>query len=221
MRLPLQIALAATVLATATTAHAQMRFQAMDTNRDGVVTRARMARHGPRASAMRTGTATACCRATRCDRGAAADQNWSQDWNRDGRVDNLDAQISQRFRGYDMNNDNRVARSEWPGDHAPVHAARHVPRRIPVDAGIHAGRRLHARLPGRSVVPVLEHRHEQRWLGDPQRVEHEQRGLHAARRESRQPHQPVRIRERHGRVSTTPRIRRRSSTRSTPIATDG
>ena len=36
MRLPLQIALAATVLASATTAQAQMRFQAMDTNRDGV-----------------------------------------------------------------------------------------------------------------------------------------------------------------------------------------
>ena len=48
--------------------------------------------------------------------GARRQTNWSQDWNRDGRVDNLDTQISQRFRGYDMNNDNRVARSEWPGD---------------------------------------------------------------------------------------------------------
>ena len=48
--------------------------------------------------------------------GRAATDNWSQDWNRDGRVDNLDSQIAQRFRGYDMDNDNRVARSEWPGD---------------------------------------------------------------------------------------------------------
>ena len=48
--------------------------------------------------------------------GARRQTNWNQDWNRDGRVDNLDSQISQRFRGYDMNNDNRVGRSEWPGD---------------------------------------------------------------------------------------------------------
>ena len=33
MRLPLQITVAAAVFATATTAHAQMRFQGMDTNR--------------------------------------------------------------------------------------------------------------------------------------------------------------------------------------------
>ena len=78
--------------------------------------------------------------------GARRQTNWNQDWNRDGRVDNLDSQIAQRFRGYDMNNDNRVARSEWPGDQAAVHAARHEPRRIPDDAGIHAGRRVHARL---------------------------------------------------------------------------
>jgi hypothetical protein len=31
-------------------------------------------------------------------------------------VDNFDSQIAQRYRGYDMNNDNRVTRSEWPGD---------------------------------------------------------------------------------------------------------
>ena len=41
---------------------------------------------------------------------------WNQDWNRDGRVDALDNQIAQRYRSYDANGDNRVARTEWPGD---------------------------------------------------------------------------------------------------------
>ena len=115
MRLPLQIALAAAVLATATTAQAQMRFQAMDTNTDGVITRGEW-----------SGTAAmfrnqdwngdGILSGEEVRSGARRQTNWSQDWNRDGRVDNLDNQISQRFRGYDMNNDNRVARSEWPGD---------------------------------------------------------------------------------------------------------
>jgi hypothetical protein len=92
-----------------------MRFRAMDTNRDGVITRSEW-----------TGT-TATFRnqdwngdgilsGEEVRSGARRQTNWSQDWNRDGRVDNLDTQISQRFRGYDMNSDNRVARSEWPGD---------------------------------------------------------------------------------------------------------
>ena len=40
MRLPLRIILAGALCAIASTAHAQMRFQGMDTNRDGVITRA-------------------------------------------------------------------------------------------------------------------------------------------------------------------------------------
>ena len=43
-------------------------------------------------------------------------QSWNQDWNRDGTVDNQDAQIAQRFRGYDMDSDGRVAASEWPAN---------------------------------------------------------------------------------------------------------
>ena len=39
-----------------------------------------------------------------------------QDWNRDGIVDHLDAQIAQWYRGYDMDSDGRVATAEWPGD---------------------------------------------------------------------------------------------------------
>src|SRR5918999_1061882 len=67
MRLPLQIGLTVLALAGVADAQAQMRFQAMDSDRDGI-------------------------------------------------VDNEDAQITQRFRGYDMNSDARVAASEWPGE---------------------------------------------------------------------------------------------------------
>jgi hypothetical protein len=114
MRLPLHIVLAATVLATATTAHAQMRYQAMDTNNDGMVTRAEW-RGTDRAFRNEDWNGDGVLSGDEVRQGARR-QNWSQDWNRDGRVDNLDAQISQRFRGYDMDNDSRVGRSEWPGD---------------------------------------------------------------------------------------------------------
>jgi hypothetical protein len=114
MRLPLHIALAAVVVASATTAEAQMRYQAMDTNRDGVVSRAEW-RGTDRAFRNEDWNGDGVLSGDEVRQGARR-QNWSQDWNRDGRVDNLDSQIAQRYRGYDMNNDNRVARSEWPGD---------------------------------------------------------------------------------------------------------
>jgi EF hand domain-containing protein len=115
MRLPLQIALAVGILAGPTTAEAQMRYQAMDTNRDGVVSRDEW-RGTDRAFGDEDWNGDGVLSGDEVRPGARRQTNWSQDWNRDGRVDNLDAQISQRFRGYDMNNDNRVARSEWPGD---------------------------------------------------------------------------------------------------------
>ena len=114
MRLPLQMALAASILASATNAQAQMRYQAMDTNNDGVITRDEW-RGTDRAFRNEDWNGDGLLSGEEVRRGARR-QNWSQDWNRDGRVDNMDIQISQRFRGYDMNNDNRVARSEWPGD---------------------------------------------------------------------------------------------------------
>ena len=114
MRLPLQIAAAALIVASAGTAHAQMRFQAMDTNGDGVITRSEW--RGT-AGTFRNNdwNGDGILSGEEVQRGARR-QNWSQDWNRDGRVDTLDSQISQRFRGYDMNSDNRVGRSEWPGN---------------------------------------------------------------------------------------------------------
>ena len=199
MRLPLQITLAAAILASATTAHAQMRFQGMDTNRDGVITRAEW-RGNDSSFRNQDWNGDGILSGDEVRTGARRQTNWSQDWNRDGRVDNLDSQIAQRFRGYDMNNDNRVARSEWPGDAAPVHAARHEPRRIPVDAGIHPGRRLHARSQGGPSYRFSNiDMNNDGWVT---RNEWNMGSADFTRldAESRQPHQPVRVRERHGRV---------------------
>ena len=116
MRLPLQIGVTAIVLASATAAHAQqMRFQAMDTNRDGVITRSEW-RGNDNSFRNQDWNGDGILSGEEVRPGARRQTNWSQDWNRDGRVDNYDSQIFQRFRGYDMNNDNRVARNEWPGD---------------------------------------------------------------------------------------------------------
>ena len=115
MRLPLQISVAALVLASATAAQAQMRFQGLDTNGDGVITRSEW-RGNDNSFRNQDWNGDGVLSGDEVRPGATRQTNWSQDWNRDGRVDNLDSQISQRFRGYDMNNDNRVVRSEWPGD---------------------------------------------------------------------------------------------------------
>jgi hypothetical protein len=115
MRLPLQISVAALVLASATAAHAQMRFQGMDTNRDGVITRNEW-RGNDNSFRNQDWNGDGILSGDEVRTGARRQTNWSQDWNRDGRVDNLDSQIAQRFRGYDMNTDNRVSRNEWPGD---------------------------------------------------------------------------------------------------------
>ena len=116
MRLPLQIGVTAIVLASATAAHAQqMRFQAMDTNRDGVITRGEW-RGNDNSFRNQDWNGDGILSGEEVRPGARRQTNWSQDWNRDGRVDNYDSQIFQRFRSYDMNNDNRVARNEWPGD---------------------------------------------------------------------------------------------------------
>ena len=115
MRLPLRIILAGALCAIASTAHAQMRFQGMDTNRDGVITRAEW-RGNDTSFRTQDWNQDGILSGEEVRTGGRRQNNWNQDWNRDGRVDNLDTQISQRFRGYDMNDDNRVARSEWAGD---------------------------------------------------------------------------------------------------------
>ena len=188
----------------------------MDTNGDGVITRSEW-RGNDNSFRNQDWNGDGILSGDEVRPARAGRPNWSQDWNRDGRVDNLDSQIAQRFRGYDMNSDNRVGTQRVARRRAPVHAPRRESRRLPLDAGIHAGRRVHARFARWSVIPVLEHRHQRRRLGHAQRMEHEQRRLQPARRESRQPHQPVRVRERHRGVQRLPllggavqRVRRQS-----------
>ena len=115
MRLSHQIGIAAIVLGCAASANAQMRFQGMDTNGDGVITRSEW-RGNANSFRNQDWNGDGILSGDEVRPGARRQTNWSQDWNRDGRVDNLDTQISQRFSGYDTNNDNRVGRSEWPGD---------------------------------------------------------------------------------------------------------
>ena len=115
MRFPLQISVAVVVLASAATAQGQMRFQGMDTNGDGVITR-REWRGNDNSFRNQDWNGDGILSGDEVRTGPRRQSGWSEDWNQDGRVDNLDNQIAQRFRGYDMNSDSRVGRSEWPGD---------------------------------------------------------------------------------------------------------
>jgi hypothetical protein len=92
-----------------------MRFQGMDLNGDGVITRAEWRGNDNsfrnqdwNGDGILSGDEVRTGSRRRADRG--------EDLNHDGQVDNVDNQIAQRFRGYDMNGDRRVARREWPGD---------------------------------------------------------------------------------------------------------
>jgi hypothetical protein len=114
MRFPLQISVAAVVLASAATARGQMRFQGMDTNGDGVITR-REWRGNDNSFRNQDWNGDGILSGDEVRPGASRQAGWNQDWNQDGRVDNLDNQIAQRFRDYDMNGDSRVGRSEWTG----------------------------------------------------------------------------------------------------------
>ena len=114
MRLPTLTGFALITLVVATGAQAQMRHQGMDRNRDGVITRAEW-NGNDRAFRNQDWNGDGVLSGDEVRPGAQR-QNWSQDWNRDGIVDNRDTQIAERYRGYDMNSDNRVTPSEWPGD---------------------------------------------------------------------------------------------------------
>ena len=114
MKLQLQIGLTAALLASTASAQAQMRFQNMDSDNDGVITRAEW-RGTAQSFRSQDWNEDGVLSGDEVVTGAQRPA-WSQDWNRDGRVDTLDNQIAQRYRGYDANGDNRVARTEWPGN---------------------------------------------------------------------------------------------------------
>jgi Ca2+-binding EF-hand superfamily protein len=114
MRLPMQIGLTVLALAGVADAQAQMRFQAMDSDRDGRITRDEW-RGNDRSFRQQDWNGDGVLSGDEVRPGGRR-QDWNQDWNRDGIVDNEDAQITQRFRGYDMNSDARIAASEWPGE---------------------------------------------------------------------------------------------------------
>jgi Ca2+-binding EF-hand superfamily protein len=92
-----------------------MRFQRLDTNRDGVITRSEWRGNGT-SFRNQDWNQDGILSGEEVRTGGRRQENWNQDWNRDGKVDSVDTQISQRFRAYDMNDDNRVARTEWAGD---------------------------------------------------------------------------------------------------------
>ena len=114
MRIPCTIGVAAIVLATASGTAAQNRFRGLDTNNDGVITRQEW-RGNDRSFRNQDWNGDGVLSGDEVRTGARR-QDWDQDWNRDGIVDRQDTQIAQRFYGYDMNTDGRVAVNEWPGD---------------------------------------------------------------------------------------------------------
>jgi Ca2+-binding EF-hand superfamily protein len=105
------LAIALFLGASAASGYAQMRFQNMDSNGDGVITRnewqgnARDFREQDwNHDGVLSGDEVRLNESRSYVRG---------DWNRDGMVNRQDALIAQRFRGYDRNGDGRITPNEW------------------------------------------------------------------------------------------------------------
>jgi len=115
MRFLLRMILTGAMCACVSTANAQMRFQELDRNNDGVITRVEW-RGNDTAFRNQDWNQDGILSGEEVRAGGRRQNNWNQDWNRDGTVNTLDTEISQKFRRYDVNNDNRVARQEWDGE---------------------------------------------------------------------------------------------------------
>ena len=116
MRFPLKIGLVvALTLGGTSYAQAQMRFQGMDTNHDGEITRNEW-RGSDTAFRNQDWDGNGVLSGDEVRPGARRQTNWNQDWNRDGIVDQQDTMIAQRFNNYDVNRDGRVSSGEWTGN---------------------------------------------------------------------------------------------------------
>jgi Ca2+-binding EF-hand superfamily protein len=115
----LKFGLAAIVLTATgiTSAEAQMRFQGMDRDRDGMITRNEW-NGSDQAFRNQDWNGDGVLSGDEVRPGARRQTSWNQDWNHDGIVDQQDTAIAQRFRGYDRNTDSRVSANEWPGNQA-------------------------------------------------------------------------------------------------------
>ncbi len=175
-------------------------FREWTRNGDGVITRSEWRGNDNVVSTIRIGTATASCPATKFVREPRRQTRAGvQDWNQDGRVDNLDNQIAQRFRGYDMNSDSRVGRSEWPGATQIPCCSRASTRIATADLSPKRTRRQRGR-PIRLVVPHYRFSNiDATATAAITRNEWNMNSADFTRLdvESGQSHQPVRVRERH------------------------
>jgi hypothetical protein len=116
MRFRLKTGLAVAVLsvAAATQAQAQMRFQGMDRNHDGVITRDEW-RGSDKSFRNQDWNGDNVLSGDEVRPGARKPptSDARRDWNNDGVVDNQDVLINQRFHAYDRNGDGRITIDEW------------------------------------------------------------------------------------------------------------
>jgi Ca2+-binding EF-hand superfamily protein len=102
-------------LISANHAQAQMRFEGMDRNNDGVITRSEW-RGNDQSFRNQDWNGDGVLSGDEVRPGARRQTGWNQDWNHDGIINQQDTLIAQQFRRYDNNGDNRVSSNEWQGN---------------------------------------------------------------------------------------------------------